>query len=95
MASSGGAEGATVGTYDIVGSQAQGSGLGNYAISYQPGALTVSAAPVRLSAGLSAESKFYDGTTTAIVRTNGVVLAGVIAAGLLWMVRTGWPGVLD
>ena len=23
------------------------------------------------------------------------VVAGVIAAGLLWMVRTGWPGVLD
>ena len=23
------------------------------------------------------------------------VVAGVIAAGLLWMVRTGWPGVLE
>ena len=92
MTSGGGAEGAAVGTYDIVGSQAQGGGLENYAISYQPGVLTVSAAPVRLIAGLSAESKFYDGTTTAIVRTNGVVLAGVIAAdaGLVGLSTNGY-----
>ena len=64
--------------YSIVPSGATGTGLGNYSLSYQPGELTVNPAALTVS-GLTANSKRYDGTTTATLNTTGATLAGVLA----------------
>ena len=42
--------------------------------------LAVTPAPVTILAGLSANPKAYDGTATATISSNGVVLSGVITA---------------
>ena len=49
-ASSGAIATAAVGSYTITGSLAQGSGLSNYTISYVPGTLTITAAPLTITA---------------------------------------------
>ena len=65
--------------YPIAPTMAQGSGLANYTISYQVGWLTVKPAPVVIVSGISARSKLYDGTTSASLVSNEVVLLGIIS----------------
>ncbi|HKW31115.1 MAG TPA: YDG domain-containing protein, partial [Verrucomicrobiae bacterium] len=57
-----------------------GSAAGNYSLS-QPTNLTanITAVGVTISSGLTANNKAYDGTTTATLSSNDVVLAGVLA----------------
>ncbi len=56
-----------------------GSASGNYNLS-QPGGLTanITGKSVTISSGISANNKPYDGTTTATISSNNVVLAGVL-----------------
>jgi filamentous hemagglutinin family protein len=49
LTSAGAAQNASVGTYAIEVSNAAGTGLGNYAITYTPGALDVTAAPLTIT----------------------------------------------
>jgi hypothetical protein len=75
LTSSGAAAAAAAGSYDIVASAAQGTGLGNYQITYAKGTLTVGKATLTVT-GLSA-SKPYDGTTAAALSFTGATLNGV------------------
>ncbi len=68
---------APVGSYALVPGQAAGVGVENYLISYLSGTLTVHRALVSVSAGLSAETKLYDGTISATIQSNSVVLEGL------------------
>src|SRR4029077_8407700 len=64
LTSAGAAATATVGGYDIVASNAVGSGLGNYAITYAKGQLTVNRAPLTITAD-STSKTYWQGTTFA------------------------------
>ena len=57
-----------------------GGAAGNYTLT-QPVGLTanISAVGVTIISGISANNKPYDGTTTATITSNNVVLAGVVA----------------
>ena len=57
-----------------------GSAAGNYSLS-QPSGLTanITTLGVTISSGITANNKAYDGTTTATLSSNSVVLAGVLA----------------
>ncbi len=57
-----------------------GSAAGNYNLS-QPTGLTanITKAGVTISSGLSANNKVYDGTTTATISSNNMILAGISA----------------
>ena len=57
-----------------------GSAAGNYTLS-QPTGLSnnITALGVTISSGITANGKPYDGTTTATISSNNVVLAGVLA----------------
>jgi prolyl-tRNA editing enzyme YbaK/EbsC (Cys-tRNA(Pro) deacylase) len=67
LTSSGSSATASVGTYNIVPSAAAGSGLTNYSITYNNGALTVGQANLSIMAGN--QSKVY-GATLALGTTN-------------------------
>jgi hypothetical protein len=56
-----------------------GTAAGNYTLT-QPTTLTanITAATVTIASGLSANNKAYDGTTTATLSSNNVVLLGVL-----------------
>jgi hypothetical protein len=63
--------------YAITASNAVGSGLTNYTISYASGSLTVN--PALLNAGLTGTvSKVYDGTTAATLTAANYTLSGII-----------------
>ena len=70
--------GAAGSPYSIVPSAALGTGLGNYAISYHNGTLTVNQATLMIASGITANNKVYDGNTTATLNSNNVVLAGIL-----------------
>jgi hypothetical protein len=63
--------------YAIVPSDASGSGLGKYAITYVGGSLTVGRRALTVG-GVVAEDKSYDGATAAAVDFAGASLSGVI-----------------
>jgi len=67
LTSTGAAAAASVGNYALNGSNAQGAGLGNYNISYQPGTLSVSPATLTITA--NNQSKVY-GTTHSFAGTE-------------------------
>jgi hypothetical protein len=70
-----------------------GSAAGNYSMS-QPTNLTadITAMGVTISSGITANDKAYDGTTTATLSSNNVVLAGVWPAdvGNVWLSTNGY-----
>lgn len=66
---------AAAGEYAITISNAQGTGLDNYDISYVNGTLTVSKINLTVT-GATAENKVYDGNTSATL--TGAVLNGVV-----------------
>ncbi len=91
LASLGAASTATVGTYALSASNAQGSGLSNYTITYvnAPTGLTVT--PAALTIAANDQSKVYGttgnlGTTgfteTGLVTANGDAISGVTLASL-------------
>ncbi len=91
LASLGAASTATVGTYALSASNAQGSGLSNYTITYvnAPTGLTVT--PAALTIAANNQSKVYGttgnlGTTgfteTGLVTANGDAISGVTLASL-------------
>jgi len=75
--------------YPVVPSAAVGVGLGNYTISYGNGALTVEAAILTVS-GITAASKPYDGTTSATLNSNNVVLLGVLSGDTVNLNTNGY-----
>ncbi|WP_174503764.1 YDG domain-containing protein [Acidiphilium sp. C61] len=81
LSSAGTAAAASVagGPYAITGSNAQGTGLSNYTISYDTGALTINKAAMSVT-GEVASNKVYDGTTVATL--SGGTLVGVFAADI-------------
>jgi hypothetical protein len=58
-----------------------GSASGNYVLSAPSGlSANITGKGVTISSGLTANSKVYDGTTTATISSNAVVLTGVVAS---------------
>ncbi|MBB2188353.1 MBG-2 domain-containing protein, partial [Gluconacetobacter liquefaciens] len=74
-----------VGNYDITASAAQGSGLSNYAVTYQPGTLTIDPAALTVTA-LNQSSTYgqapsLDGSAYSVTGlVNGDTLSGVTLA---------------
>ena len=68
-------------TVSVSGLSLTGSAAGNYSLT-QPSltANVIAGAPVTITSGLTAISKTYDGTTSAALSSNNVVLAGVASA---------------
>ena len=88
LTSAGAAATASVGNYALNGSNAQGTGLGNYTISYQPGTLYVS--PATLTIIASNASKVYgtthtfagtEFTATGLVNGDTISSVGLASAG--------------
>ena len=77
--------------YSIVPSAALPASLtNNYTITYQSGQLTVNPAQVAVASGITANNKFYDGTTTATLSSNNVVLTGVVNGDSLSLTTNGY-----
>jgi endonuclease YncB( thermonuclease family) len=68
-----------------------GASAANYSFT-QPSSLTanITAAPVTISSGLTANNKIYDRTTTATLSSNTVVLAGVITGDKVTLNTNGY-----
>jgi hypothetical protein len=82
-----------VGSYTIVPSIGTLAVNPNYVFgSFDNAILTVTPATLALTSGLSANNKAYDGTTTATLSSNNVVLAGSVNADAanLWLVTNGY-----
>ncbi|MGL9719542.1 MBG domain-containing protein [Symbiopectobacterium sp.] len=71
LTSAGNASTANVGSYGITASDATGSKLGNYTISYKEGTLTVTPAALTISADNA--SKLYGQTATLSYQANGLL----------------------
>jgi prolyl-tRNA editing enzyme YbaK/EbsC (Cys-tRNA(Pro) deacylase) len=56
-----------------------GSAAGNYTLTGLSGSVVVTPATVSAASGLAANSKTFDGTTTATISSNNVALGGVFA----------------
>ncbi|HTP00810.1 MAG TPA: MBG domain-containing protein [Anaerolineales bacterium] len=65
--------------YPIVPSAATGSGLGNYAIQYVAGTLTITSKTLTVT-GVTANDKVYDGNTTASVNAGSATLSGIVGS---------------
>lgn len=82
------------GTYDITASGATGTGIGNYIVAYQPGALTID--PAALTVIANDQSSIY-GQTPALGTTgftaNGLVNGDTISGVNLATTATGASGV--
>ncbi len=63
--------------YPISASNAVGTGLGNYLISYAAGSMTVNPLGLTVS-GITVVNKVYDGTTVASINTGSAALVGVL-----------------
>ena len=91
LASLGAAAGANVGTYALSASNAQGSGLSNYNISYVDASTGLSVTPATLTITATNQSKVYGTagnlgstgfTETGLVTANGDAISGVTLASL-------------
>ena len=71
---------AIAGSWTVTAANASGGtfSASNYSISYATGTLTVSPATLTVS-GVTANTKTYDGTTTATLSTGSATLAGVVS----------------
>jgi len=67
-----------VGSYAITPSGLWSNNQQGYAIAFVPGQLAITPAPLSV-AGVTVESKTYDGTTNATITGNNPTLAGVLA----------------
>jgi hypothetical protein len=96
LASTGAAAAAHVGgsPYAIVPSDANGTGLGKYAITYLDGHLTVDRRALTI-VGAVANDKFYDGTTAATVVYKDASLSGVLAADVVSLDDSGYSAHFD
>ena len=67
----------------VTGLSLTGAKAGNYALT-QPAGLTatIGKAAVTITSGITADSKVYDGGTSATISSNNVVLNGILAADL-------------
>jgi len=74
LTSDGAAAAATVGNYDITPSNAVGTGLSNYNITYTKGTLTVTDKTIVTITGITADSKVYDGNTSATISSWGTLV---------------------
>jgi hypothetical protein len=97
LTSAGATNTAGVGGYVINATNAVGTGLGNYNISYVAGTLTVNAKALTVASGLTADNKVYDGTTTATISSNNVVLSGVLPGdvGNVSLVTNGYAATFN
>ncbi|MGA3179438.1 MAG: YDG domain-containing protein [Verrucomicrobiota bacterium] len=75
----------------VTGLTLSGTSVANYALT-QPVGLTanITAAPVTISSGITANNKVYDRTTTATLSSNNVVLLGVVTGDTLTLNTNGY-----
>jgi uncharacterized repeat protein (TIGR02543 family) len=73
LTSTGAPAGAAIGTYPILISNAVGTGLNNYEISYENGTLTVTDKIELTITGLTVADKTYDGNTSATITNFGTL----------------------
>ncbi|WP_345191307.1 MBG domain-containing protein, partial [Gluconacetobacter tumulicola] len=80
----------TVGHYGITASAAQGSGLANYAVTYQPGTLTIDPAALTVTA-LNQTSTYGQAPTlgTSAIRATGLVNGDTVTGATLTTTATG------
>ena len=88
ITSTGSGAAAVVGTYPILISNAVGTGLANYSITYVDGVLTVTELIQLSLTGLAANNKVYDGTSAATISSYGT-LTGVEGGDDVTLVTTG------
>lgn len=71
-------------TVTVTGLSLAGTEASNYVLSTTTAATVanITRATVTVASGLTADNKVYDGTTAATIRSNAVVLAGVVSADL-------------
>jgi hypothetical protein len=67
----------------------------NYTVSLANGSLTVTGAVLTVTAnsGITANDKIYDGTTTATISSNNVVLTGVLAGDTVSLSTNGYTAM--
>jgi hypothetical protein len=75
----------------VIGLTLSGASNADYTFT-QPASLTanITAAPVTITSGITANNKVYDGTTTAILSSNTVVLSGVVNGDILTLSTNGY-----
>jgi gliding motility-associated-like protein len=84
-------------TVSLAGSSISGSDASNYTLSLI-GAPTTTAAITESGltiTGVTANSKVYDGTTTAVLNTTGAILVGTIGTDVVTLVSTGATGTFE
>ena len=76
---------------NVTGLTLSGASAGNYVLS-QPASLTanITAVTVTITSGITANNKVYDGTTTATISSNTVVLAGVVTGDTVSLNTNGY-----
>ncbi|GBQ31383.1 hypothetical protein AA12717_3746 [Gluconacetobacter sacchari DSM 12717] len=82
----------SVGTYAINASDATGTGLGNYDISYAPGTLTITPAPLTITAG-SGSSVYGQAPATAGFTATGLVNGDAVSGATLTTAATATSSV--
>ena len=68
-----------VGTYNY---SVKGYSSQNYTISYQPGTLTITKAPITVN-GIVANDKVYDGTTNATINTSYMLIDNLVEGDII------------
>jgi hypothetical protein len=74
----------------VSGLSLSGAGAANYSLTQPSLAANITAAPVTIVSGLTANNKVYDGTTTATLSSNNVVLSGVVAGDTVILDTNGY-----
>jgi hypothetical protein len=88
----------TIGEYALDVTDAVGTGLTNYNITYEAGTITVFPRTVTISGTFTVADKFFDGTTSAIIEQNNLVLNTIVnndpvaLAGLVVEFESSAPG---
>ncbi len=75
--------------YTITPSAAVGTGLGDYAITYVDGQLTVNRATLTVT-GLTAVPRVYNATTSDTLSTSSARLSGIVYGDILELITSGY-----
>jgi hypothetical protein len=68
----------TIGEYAVNVTDAVGTGLTNYNITYEAGTITIIPRTVTISGTFTVADKFFDGTTNAVIEQNNLVLNTIV-----------------
>jgi gliding motility-associated-like protein len=81
-------------TVTISGFALSSSDAGNYTLTQPSATANITASPLTIS-GITANSKVYDGTTTATLNTGSAALAGVKSGDAVTLVTAGATGTFE